>query len=219
MALTLYGAILSPFVRKVRILLAEHQIPYEHTFIPPRGQPDWYYDISPLGRIPAMVDGDVKLADSAVIAQYLQDSRGGPSLYGTTPEDAARVRWIEKYADYELAPHCTFAVFFTRIVACSVGEQADESRAQTALIKHLPPLFDYLEGELGDRKYFLGEQFSIADIAVVCQLINMAHGGELIDEQRWPGLSSLLSRVTARESVSALLPAEHQLVARLSGRI
>ncbi|MEL0169166.1 MAG: glutathione S-transferase family protein [Pseudomonadaceae bacterium] len=219
MALTLYGAILSPFVRKVRILLAEHQIPYEHTFVPPRGQPDWYYDISPLGRIPAIVDGDLKLADSAVICQYLQDSRGGPSLYGNSPEEGARVRWLEKYADYELAPHCTFGVFFPRIVACSVGEVADEAQVQLSLTRHLPPLFDYLEGELGDRKYFLGEQFSMADIAVVCQLINMAHAGELIDEQRWPGLSSLLSRVTARESISALLPAEHQLVAKLSGRM
>ena len=95
MALTLYGAILSPFVRKVRILLAEHQIPYEHSFIPPRGQPDWYYDISPLGRIPAIVDGDVKLADSAVIAQYLQDSRGGPSLYGSPPEEGGPLRVVD----------------------------------------------------------------------------------------------------------------------------
>ena len=59
----------------------------------------------------------------------------------------------------------------------------------------------------------------MADIDVVSQLINMAHAGELIDEARWPGLASLLSRVTARESVSALLPAEHQLVAKLSGRM
>ena len=219
MAVTLYGAILSPYVRKVRILLAEHQIPYEHQFIPPRGQPDWYYDISPLGRLPALTDGDLKLADSAVIAQYLQESRGGPSLYGSNPAEAARVRWLEKYADYEVAPHSTFGVFFPRIVARSVGESTDEAQVQRALTEHLPPLFDYLEKELGNQLWFLGQQFSLADIAVGCQLINLAHAGELIDEFRWPGLSSLLSRLTARSSVSSMLPAEHALVAKLTGRL
>ena len=41
----------------------------------------------------------------------------------------------------------------------------------------------------------------------------------MIDEYRWPGLSSLLSRLTARSSVSSLLPEEHALVAKLTGRL
>jgi len=219
MALTLYGAPLSPFVRKIRIQLAEQNIAYELKPIPPRGQPDWYFDISPLGRIPAIQDGDVKLADSAVIAQYLHESRGGQSLYGNTAEQAARVRWLEKYADYELAPHSTFALFFQRVVAPNYGEEPDQDMIQAALEHHLPRLLNYLETELGNSLYFLGEQFSLADIAVCTQLINRAHAGELIDEYRWPGLSSLLSRVSSRSSVSALLPAEHQMVAKLTGRI
>lgn len=219
MALTLYGAILSPYVRKIRIQLAEQQIEYQHKHIPPRDKPEWYTDISPLGRIPAIQDGDLKLADSAVIAQYLQESRGGQPLYGTSPEQAARVRWLEKYADYELAPHSTFALFFQRVVAPNYGEKPDQAMMQAALEQHLPPLLNYLEAELGDAPFFLGEQFSLADIAVCTQLINMAHAGELIDEYRWPRLSSLLSRVSARASVSALLPTEHQQVAKLTGRI
>ena len=86
-------------------------------------------------------------------------------------------------------------------------------------MNNLPPLLNYLESELGNAAFFLGEQFSLADIAVCTQLINMAHAGELIDEYRWPGLSSLLSRVTARASVSSILPTEHQQVAKLTGRI
>ncbi|MEH6491200.1 glutathione S-transferase family protein [Halopseudomonas sp.] len=219
MALTLYGAILSPYVRKIRIQLAEQQIDYQHKHIPPRDKPEWYTDISPLGRIPAIQDGDFKLADSAVIAQYLQESRGGQPLYGNTPEQAARVRWLEKYADYELAPHSTFALFFQRVVAPNYGEKPNQAMIQAALEHHLPPLLNYLEAELGNAPYFLGEQFSIADIAVCSQLINMAHAGELIDEYRWPGLSSLLSRVSSRSSVSAILPTEHQQVAKLTGRL
>ena len=214
MALTLYGAILSPFVRKVRIQLGEQNIAHEHIKVPPLQQPDWYYAISPLGRIPAIKDGDVALADSAVIAQYLHEPYPGSSLYGADTVEAAKVRWLEKYADYELAPVATFTIFRQRFLVPLTGGTTDEQAVEHALQNQLPPLLDYLEKELGEQRYFLGETFSIADIAVVCQLINMAHVGALIDEDRWPGLSSLLSRVTGRSSVSALLPGEHQQVAK-----
>ncbi|SDS45644.1 glutathione S-transferase [Halopseudomonas litoralis] len=219
MSLTLYGAILSPFVRKIRIQLAEQNIAHELVTQPPFKQPDWYYEISPLGRIPALKDDDFSLADSSVIAQYLQDTRGGASLYGSTPQEAARVRWLEKYADYELGALATLTVFRNRVVKPVMGEACDEAAIQRALETGLPPLLDYLETQLDNGRYFLGEQFSMADIAVCCQLINLAHASELIDEETWPGLSSLLSRVTARSSVSTLLPAEHQLVAKMTGRV
>ncbi len=50
MSLTLYGAPLSPFVRKVRLLLAEKGLDYQLEAIAPFGQPAWYREISPLGR-------------------------------------------------------------------------------------------------------------------------------------------------------------------------
>lgn len=218
MSLILYGAILSPYVRKIRIQLAEQLIAHELVMQAPFNQPDWFFEISPLGRIPAIKDGDLALADSAVIAQYLQDTRGGAPLYGDTPEQAARVRWLEKYADYELGDLATRVVFVNRLLKPVSGGKCDDAAVQQAL-DQLPTLFDYLEAQLGEQQYFLGEQFSMADIAVCSQLINLAHVGELIDEYRWPNLSSLLSRVTARSSVSSLLPDEHQMVAKMSGRV
>lgn len=238
MALTLYGAILSPFVRKIRIQLGELNMVHEHVALPPMQQPDWYYAISPLGRIPAIQDGDIALADSAVIAQYLHekylqeaylheqdqpdkhlhDSATAATLYGGNAAEAARVRWLEKYADYELAPYATFTVFSQRFLEPLKGGRTDEQAVEQALQERLPPLFDYLEKELGEQRYFLGDTFSMADIAVVCQLINLAHVGALIDAERWPGLASLLSRVTSRSSVSALLPGEHQLLAHYTAR-
>lgn len=218
MALTLYGAILSPFVRKIRVQLAEQSIAHEHVIVAPMKQPDWYFDISPFGRIPAIQDGELRLADSAVIAQYLQEAYGGTSLYGETPAESARVRWLEKYADYELAPYATFTVFAERVLEPLKGNRTNEQAVATALKDHLPPLLDYLNGELNGKAFFLGDRMSMADIAVTSQLINMAHVGELIDEDRWPCLSSLLARMTARSSLSSLLPAEHQLIAKLSSR-
>ena len=218
MGLTLYGAILSPYVRKIRIQLAEQNIDYELTPVAPFQQPDWYYAISPLGRIPAIKDGDFTLADSAVIAQYLQDTRKAASLYGDTAEEAARVRWLEKYADYELAPYSTFTVFYNRVVAPVKGETSNTAAVEAALTTQLPPLFDYLEAELANQPFFLGSRLSLADIAVSCQLINMTHAGEWVDAQRWPGLAGLLGRMIERASVALLLPEEQKLVARMTGK-
>ena len=86
MSLTLYGAPLSPFVRKVRLLLAEKGLDYQLEAIAPFGQPAWYREISPLGRIPALRDGDLALADSSVICQYLEERYPEPpNLQGDAP--------------------------------------------------------------------------------------------------------------------------------------
>ena len=218
MSLTVYGAPLSPFVRKVRLFLAEKALDYQLEIILPFGQPDWYRELSPLGRIPALKDDDFSLADSSVICQYLEERHPQPALLGRDAQERARIRWLEKYADYELAPLCTFAVFRNRALKPSMGQSCDEAAVQTALQEKLPPHFDYLEKTLGSAAYFVGEQLSLADLAIACQLINMAHGGEQLDAQRWPNLAAHQQRILARASVQGVLPGEQKMLAKMAAR-
>ncbi|WP_137886818.1 glutathione S-transferase family protein [Pseudomonas sp. 2FE] len=219
MSLTVYGAPLSPFVRKLRLFLAEKGLDYQLEIITPFGQPAWYRELSPLGRIPALKDGNFTLADSSVICQYLEDKHANlPPLYGHDAEQRAQVRWLEKYADYELAPLTTFAIFRNRALKPTMGQLCDEAAVHTALNDKLPTHFDYLEKTLGSAAYFVGEALSVADLAFACQLINMEHGGEQLDAQRWPGLTALYARIKARESVQAVLPGEQKMLAKLSGK-
>lgn len=219
MSMTVYGAPLSPFVRKLRLCLIEKGLDYELEVIMPFGQPDWYRELNPLGRIPAFRDGDVKLADSSVICQYLEERYPElPSLYGENAEQRARVRWLEKYADYELAPLCTFSVFRNRVLKASMGQPCDEQKVQETLQQALPSHFDYLQNTLGDGPYFLGEQLSMADLALACQLINMEHGGETLDASRWPKLAAHYQRIKSRTSVQQLLPGELRTLEKLSAR-
>ncbi|MGH8433873.1 MAG: glutathione S-transferase family protein [Pseudomonas sp.] len=219
MSLTVYGAPLSPFVRKLRLFLAEKGLDYQLEIITPFGQPAWYRELSPLGRIPALKDGSFALADSSVICQYLEDKHANlPPLYGRDAEQRAQVRWLEKYADYELAPLTTFAIFRNRALKPTMGQLCDEGAVNTALNDKLPAHFDYLEKTLGSADYFVGEALSVADLAFASQLINMEHGGEQLDTQRWPGLSALYARIKARESVQAVLPGELKILAKLSSK-
>ena len=219
MSMTVYGAPLSPFVRKVRLLLAEKGLDYRLEIIAPLSQPDWFYDISPLGRIPGFKDGDLALADSSVIAQYLEEQHPETtSLYGRTPAERAQVRWLEKYADYELAPLTTFCVFVNRALNPTRGLPCNEDAVQTALSEKLPKHFDYLEKVLDGADYFVGERLSMADLAFACQLINLQHGGEQLDARRWPGLAALQARLCQRDSIRRVLPEECHLLEKLLAR-
>lgn len=219
MSLIVYGAPLSPFVRKLRLFLAEKGLDYQLEIITPFGQPEWYREISPLGRIPALKDGDFAMADSSVICHYLEEQHPDqPALYGDTPQQRAQISWLEKYADYELAPLTTFTVFRNRVLKPSMNQPCDEAAVQTALHDKLPAHFDYLEKTLGAAHYFINNRLSMADLAISCQLINLEHGGASLDAQRWPQLAALLARIKARASVQAVLPGELRTLAKLSGQ-
>ncbi len=220
MSMTLYGAPLSPFVRKVRLLLAEKGLDYTLQIVAPFNQPDWFFEISPLGRIPALRDGDLALADSGVITQYIEEQYPQTTaLYGSTPAERAQIRWLEKYADYELAPLTTFCVFVNRILNPTLGKPCDEAAVQRALDEQLPRHFDYLERVLGSNDYLVGNRLSAADLAFACQMVNMAHAGVSLDASRWPGLAALQERISQRDSLKAILPDECRMLEKMLTRV
>ena len=216
MSLIVYGVPLSPYVRKLRLCLAEKQLDYQLVIVLPFDQPAWFKKLNPLGRIPAMKDGDLTLADSSVICQYLEDKYCELTpLLGQTAEQHAKVRWLEKYADYELAPLVTFTLFQQRIINPSMGHLCDEPSVMSALNEKLPIHFDYLEHTLGNAKFFVADSLSLADLAFASQMVNMEHAGEQLDAQRWPNLSALYTRIKAQASMADLLQGEQKILSSL----
>lgn len=218
MALKLYGAALSPFVRKTRVFLAEKEVDYEAVHIDPNNPPEDYTRLNPLKRIPALEDGDRTLADSAVICAYLERRHPEPALY---PEDAyeyARTLWFEKFADYEIAVNCTFAVFRNRVVMKLIGRECDEDKVQRALTEKLPPLMDYLEGELGEKEFLVGDRLTVADIALASQFVNLQHGGESVDASRWPGMAAWTDRMHARPTFRKQIEKETGFIRKVTGQ-
>ena len=214
---TLYGAPLSPFVRKARIVLAEKGIDYDLVPLDPFRKSEELLRLSPLGRVPALVDDGKTLADSGVIAQYLEKKWPTPPLYADDPYLHARVVWFEKYADYELVPLCTFSVVRQRLLMPMMGQGCDEQLVQSALQK-LPAHFDYLEQQLDGADHLIDNRLTVADIAVASQCINMGHGGECVDAQRWPTLAALVERVKARPSAADCLAQEAAIIDKIRAR-
>lgn len=217
MSMKLYGAILSPFVRKTRVVLALKGLDYEPVHVDPNNKPEGYEKISPLQRIPALeVDGRF-LADSAVICAYLEKTHPETPMYPQNAYEYARTLWFEKYADYEISANCTFAVFRNRIVMRLMGRECDEDMAQKALTKTIPPLFEYLDGELDGKQYLVGERLTVADIALASQLVNFKHAGEGVDPARYPNLAAHVERMHALEPFAQTIEKETGLLNKFLG--
>jgi glutathione S-transferase len=218
LALIVYGSNVSPFVRKVRVALLEKGLDYTLDQVNPFNPPPDYVAISPLKRIPAFRDTDLPepntLADSSVICDYLEHKFPKPALYPSDPYLRARALWFEEYADSAVMTCIGRGLFFERVVKKMMRQSPDESVCKETLEKSLPPLFDYLEKELGANDYFVGNTFSIADISVGTMLVNFDHAGEKIDAARWPKLAAFGARMHARPSFKTVIDEERPLIGR-----
>lgn len=142
---------LCPYVQRARIVLAEKNIPHRIEFIDLADKPDWFLKISPLGKVPVLCVDGRPLFESAVIAEYLDETSPG-SLHPLDAFEKARNRaWIE-FASATLA---AIAVFY----------RANDRESLSSATASLRERFVRLEDELGDGPWFNGRAFSLVDAA------------------------------------------------------
>jgi len=216
--LKIYGALLSPFVRKVRCVLTEKNVPYELVATNPFDKSADFVRRSPLGRIPALEDEQGRaLADSTVIAEYLEERFPTPPLFPRDPYERARVRWFDEYADGGMAASLTAKVFFQRVISAKLIKGGCDEAVVASGLKELPTFLGYLERELAGRQYLVAETFTLADISVACQLVNLRHAGVEVDAAKFPAVAAWFERVVGRPSLKALVEQDQGFLAKLAG--
>jgi glutathione S-transferase len=203
----IHGANASPFVRKVRVAMAEKNLPYELVPLMPFAPSPEFKKMSPLAKIPVYQDGDFTLPDSSCIIAYLERVHPTHPLYPSDAKQFGRALFLEEYADTRLA-EAVGAVFFERVVKGLLKQQADEARIQKGLTELLPAVFDYLESIAPDGEGIVGGRFSVADIALASHFVNLAHAGVHVDAGKYPRLAAYVDRVHARPSFKAVIEEE-----------
>jgi glutathione S-transferase len=206
------GSYLSPYVRKVLVVLDLEGIAYEIDPIVPFFGDDRFTLISPVRRIPVFVDEQVTLADSSVICQYLEDCCPQPTLYPTTIVDRARARWLEEYADSRMGEVFIWGLFNQVAIKPNVwGEPTDKAAVEKTLNQDMPQVLDYLEGQVPAEGFVFGE-VSIADISIACFFRNAGFARFRVDTSRWPRTAAFVDRVLKLESFVKLEPMEDRLL-------
>jgi glutathione S-transferase len=214
------GSYVSPYVRKVLASLLLKGLNYEIDPITPFFGGDEFERLSPLRRIPVLIDGDVTLCDSSVICAYLDEAYPDPPLLPETISDRARARWLEEYADTRLGDLFIWGLFYQRVVRPIVWNEAgDEARIEKTLRDDVPRELDYLEGQLPETGFLFGDSIGLADIAIATFFRNAFQAGFTIDALTWPATARFVDFVLGHPVFVQLLPFEEaQLSTNPQGR-
>lgn len=212
MTFRLFGSGVSPYVRKVRVVLAEKGLEHELVPINPLQPTPEFREISPLGKIPVLQHEDgahkVVVPDSSIICDYIEHVHPDPRLVPESAPERARALWLEEHVDGGLVPKLGPPIFRGIVIAQLMGNEPDVDGANRALREDAPPLLDYYETELGERDFFVGDRLTLADLAIASPFANLAHAGATVPADRWPRLAAFLERMHARPSFAACLAEE-----------
>ena len=202
------GSFVSPYVRKVLACLELKGLDYRVDPITPFFGNDEFERLSPLRRIPVLIDDGLTLCDSSVICAYIEEAFPDPPLLPRELKHRARARWLEEFADTRLGDVFIWGLFYQRIVRPAVwGEPGDEERIARTLAEAAPAALDYLETELPASGYLFGE-FGLADISIASFFRNAEYAGFTVDPARWPKVARFVGEVLGHPVFAKLLAFE-----------
>jgi len=201
--------------QRVLWLLEELGLPYEikcyerdpQTMLAPAS----LREVHPLGKSPVITDGELTLAESGAIIEYLVERYGNGRLVPAsgTPEHWRYTYWLH-YAEGSAMPPILLKLifdqieknpmpFFVRPIARSIASRVKSSFIEPQLTQHL----DYMEAEIGKNTWFAGNEFSAADIQISFPLeAAVARAG--LNASR-PKLMAFLNRIHTRSAYQQAL--------------
>jgi len=201
--------------QRVLWLLEELGVPYEvkryerdpKTMLAPAS----LLAIHPLGKSPVITDGDLTLAESGAIVEYLVDTYGHGRLKPPvgSPQRLRYTYWLH-YAEGSAMPPLLMRLIFNRIasnpapwpvsaIARRISATVDKSFIEPNLTRHL----NYMEAELTGNAWFAGDEFTAADVQMSFPLEAAASRGGLNASR--PKLMAFLERIHAREAYQRAL--------------
>ena len=184
-----------PYVQRAMIVLNEKNVPFDIEYIDLSAPPPWFYDISPLEKVPVLLVDDKPLFESMVICEYLDEVHQG-SLYPADPFAKAQNRaWIEFGNDLLMT---TFNFL-----------HENEAKKFNHLKETMIDRFEILEEQLSGHEYYNGAEFSLID-AVYAPLFRYHEGIKHYKDydifEDAPNVKAWAERLLKRQSVINSVP-------------
>lgn len=198
----LIGSLTSPYVRKVRIVLAEKKIEYDFEIDSPWLADTGVPNINPLGKIPVLIlDDETPLFDSRVIVEYIDNVTPNNKLFPAPNRERTEVKRWEALAD----GICDAAAAAHLEAKRPTGEQSAAwiTRQRDKIARGL----DFMAKEYGEKAHCMGTHFCLADIAVGTSLGYLAFRFPDIDwRETHPNLARLYDKLMQWPSFSDTAP-------------
>jgi glutathione S-transferase len=165
--------------------------------------------VHPLGKSPVITDGDVTVAETGAIIEYLVDRAGGklrPSA--GTPEHRRYTYWLH-FAEGSAMPPLVMTLVLGRIKKAGpffvkpIARRIADTVLDGFVMPNIKRQLDFMEGELAGRPWFAGSEFSAADVQMSFPLEVAAVRGGL--GAQYPRLADFLARIHARPAYQAAL--------------
>lgn len=190
-----------PFVQRAKITLNQKNVEHKTTYIDLAEPPDWFLELSPLGKVPVLkVDDDV-LFESAVINEYLDEITGAELQPGDPLQRAKNRAWIEFASD----------MLGNSYMMKTAADKEAYEKYKNKLVSQLRRV----ENRLGDGPWFNGEQFTLADTAFAPLFMHNAAANNrfsVIDEASLPKVAAWSNRLLALPAVqNSVVPEFEQL--------
>lgn len=201
----LIGSLTSPFVRKVRVVLAEKKLDYQFVLDDVWGEAPVVQEANPLSKVPCLVmEGGEAIFDSRVIVEYVDTLSPVGKLIPVSGRERAEVRTWEALADGLLD-----AAILARLENTWSGRTAEQR--SPAWVEHqmkkIHASLSAMSHALADKTWCAQNHYSLADIAVGCSLSYLDFRFPEINwRDSYPNLGALLGKLSQRSSFIETAP-------------
>lgn len=212
----LFHVPLSPYCRKVRLSLAEKKIEVELVEEKYWEQDADFLRRNPAGKVPVLRLGDMTLAESAPICEYLEEAYPTPSLMPKDPKERYEVRRLVSWFDDKFHHEVTSKLLYERVNKKVMGQGYPDSTNIKAGARRIKFHLDYMGWLLDQRRWLAGNQMTLADFAAAAHLSSLDYISD-VDWNRNENVKDWYAKIKSRpafrsilaDQVSGFPPANH----------
>jgi glutathione S-transferase len=201
----LYHLPLSPFSRKVRLVLAEKRLTFELRVEKVWERRPEYLELNPAGTVPTLVEETgLVVADSGVICEYLDEAYPETALLGRTFADRVETRRLVAWFDGKFASEVSRNLLFEKLMKRLYGRGEPNAAALRVGYSALKDHLLYIGWLAETRKWLAGASISFADFAAAAHLSALDFIGD-VDWSVSPFARDWYARIKSRPSFRAVL--------------
>lgn len=200
----LYHMPLSPFCRKIRLVLAEKKIEVELVEERPWERRMEYLRLNPAGKVPLFRTDDLVLGESTAIFEYIEEVQPDPPLLPKRPAERAEARRLVAWFDDKFHHEVTANLLYERVNKKLMKAGYPESDRIKAGLRNIKYHLDYIGWLIDQRRWLAGDQMTIADFAAAAQLSCLDYVGD-VDWTRNQGLHDWYSKIKSRPAFRSIL--------------